>query len=133
MCVFTHCENNNIPNLFVKEKGMAGCAGVLDFLHYNPVTASRKVQNLNPGGAQNLNCFVVNDYFAKLKITMEELGVMNKPECIYSVNEKGCSLCLYKQYQLYTWLKEMLTGNISSTPWHIFPSGVLIIWPGANF
>jgi hypothetical protein len=42
--------------------------------------ASRKVQN--PGIAQKLNHFIVNDYVAKLKTTMEELGVMNKPECI---------------------------------------------------
>jgi len=25
---------------------------------------------------------------------MEELGVMNKSECIYNINEKGQSLCL---------------------------------------
>jgi len=47
---------------------------------------------------------------------MEELGVMNKPGCFYDVNEKGCSLCLHK-HQLYTWLKEMLTGHTTSTPW----------------
>ena len=28
---------------------------------------------------------------------MEELGVTNKPECIYNVDEKGCRLCLHKQ------------------------------------
>jgi hypothetical protein len=42
---------------------------------------------------------------------MEELGVMNKPQCIYNVDEKGCSLCLHK-HQLDTWFQEMLTGNI---------------------
>jgi hypothetical protein len=67
--------------------------------------ASRRVQILNPGRAQKLNHFIVNDHFAKLEITMEELVVMNKPEFMYNVNEKGCSLCLHKKHQLYTWLK----------------------------
>ena len=28
---------------------------------------------------------------------MDEIGVMNKPECIYIVDEKGCRLCLHNQ------------------------------------
>jgi len=59
--------------------------------------ASCKAQNLNPGIVQNLNHFIVDDYFSKLKMTVEELGVMNKPECIYIVHEKGCRLCLHKR------------------------------------
>ena len=31
MCVFTYCEKNNIPDPFVKEKGMAGHAWVENF------------------------------------------------------------------------------------------------------
>jgi len=54
---------------------------------------------------------------------MEELRIMNKTECIYKINEKGCSLCLQKQHQLYTWLKEMLTRNVTSTPWPYYPHG----------
>ena len=95
--MFTYCKKNNIPNPFAKEKGMAGHAWVEGLLQRYHMIASRKVQNLNPGIAQNLNCFIVNDYFAKLKMTMEELGVMNKPEYIYIVHEKGCRLCLHKQ------------------------------------
>jgi hypothetical protein len=45
---------------------MAGHAWVEGFLRCNPMIASRKVQNLNHGRAQKLNCFFVNDYFAKL-------------------------------------------------------------------
>ena len=55
--------------------------------------SSRKGQNLNSGRVQKLN---VNDYFAKLKITMEELRIMNKTECILTVDEKGCSLSLHR-------------------------------------
>ena len=95
--MFTYCEKNNIPNPFVKEKRIAGRAWVEGFLHRYPMIASHKAQNLNPGIAQNFNRFIVNDFFAKLKMTMEELGVMNKPECIYIVDEKGRRLCLDKQ------------------------------------
>jgi hypothetical protein len=60
---------------------------------------------------------------------MEELWVMNKPDCNY---EEGCSLCLHKQHQLYKWLKEMSTKRYQpSLP--ILPSVVLIIWPVVNF
>jgi hypothetical protein len=54
--------------------------------------ASRKAQNLNLGITQKLNHFIVNDHFAKLKTTMEELGVMNKPECIIlSIKDVDCA------------------------------------------
>ena len=76
---------------------MAGSAWVEGVLCCNPITASCKVQNLNSGRAQKLNCLIVNDCFEKLKITMEELGIMNKPECIYNVDEKGYRLRLHKQ------------------------------------
>ena len=76
---------------------MAGSAWVEGVLCCNPITASCKVQNLNSGRAQKLNCLIVNDYFEKLTITREELGIMNKPECIYNVDEKGYRLCLQKQ------------------------------------
>jgi hypothetical protein len=102
---------------------MAGRAWEEGFVRRDPMTASRKAQNLNPGRAQKLNRYIVNGYFAKRSITMEEPGVMNKPECIYNVNEKGCSLCLHKQHQLYTWLKEMLNGNITRTSWPYYPQG----------
>jgi hypothetical protein len=123
ICVFTYCEKNNIPNPFVREKGMAGRACLEGFFCRNLMTAARKAQYLNPGRAQQLTRFIVNDYFAKLKITMEELGIMNKTECIYNVDEKGCSVCLHKQHHLYTWLKEMLTGNVTSIPWPYYPHG----------
>jgi len=78
MAVFKYCETNNIPYPFVKEKGMANRASVDGFLRRNPMTESRKAQNLNLGRAQKSNRLIVNDYYAKLKITVEELRVMNK-------------------------------------------------------
>jgi len=58
------------------------------FLRRYPIIESRNAQNLNPGRAKKLDRFIVNDCCARLKITMEELGVMNKLECIYNVVEK---------------------------------------------
>jgi hypothetical protein len=58
---------SHFANPFVKESGMAGDAWVEGFfLHHHRMVASRKVQNLNPGRAQKLNRFFVNDCFAKL-------------------------------------------------------------------
>jgi hypothetical protein len=87
MCVFTYCEENNIPNPFVKEKGMAGRVWLEGFFRRNPMTASCKAQYLNPGRAQKLSRFIVIDCFEKLKKTVEELGVMSEPECIYNIDK----------------------------------------------
>ena len=76
---------------------MAGRGWVKCFSRPYPMISFRKEQNINPERAQKLNRFIVNHYFAKLMTTMEELGVMNKQECIYNINEKGCRLCLHKQ------------------------------------
>ena len=34
MCVFTYCEENNIPNPFVREKGMVGRAWLEEFFFF---------------------------------------------------------------------------------------------------
>ena len=99
--VFTYCEKNNIPNPFVREKGMAGRAWLQGFFRRNPMTASRKAQYLNPGRAQKLSRFIVNEYFAKLKKTMEELGAMSEPECIYDVDKKKDVDCAFTNSLLY--------------------------------
>ena len=65
ICVFTYCEKNNITNRFVKDNGMA-CRAWVFFLRRNPLIASHKARNLNPGRDQKLNRFIVKDCFAKL-------------------------------------------------------------------
>jgi hypothetical protein len=64
--VFTYCEKNIISNPFVKENAMVGHAWVEGFMHCNPITATHRAHNLNPGRAQILNRFIVNDYFTKI-------------------------------------------------------------------
>jgi hypothetical protein len=85
MCAFKYSEKNNIPNLFLKETGMAGCAWAEDFF-----------------------CVVILSLKPILPkiLTMEEMGVMNKPECFYNVKEKGCRLCLHKQPLVLTKRRE---------------------------
>jgi hypothetical protein len=101
ICVFTYCEKNNIPNPFLREKGMAGRAWLEVFFRRNPMTASRKAQYLNPGRAQKSSRFIVNDYFANLKTTMEELGVMSEPECVYNVDKMKNVDCAFTNSLFY--------------------------------
>jgi hypothetical protein len=60
--------------------------------HLTPQSA--KILILKSPEIEPIRCY---DHFEKLKIKMEELGVMNIPECIYCGDEKGCSLCLHAQ------------------------------------
>ncbi|KAJ8931988.1 hypothetical protein NQ314_015034 [Rhamnusium bicolor] len=52
---------------------------------------------MNLTRAEKLNKFIVNDYFEKLKEVLLELDLMNSPERIYNVDEKGCRLSLHHQ------------------------------------
>lgn len=49
--------------------------------------------------AQKLNRVVVRDYFNKLKETLTQHDVIDKPERIFNVDEKGCQLSLHHQPQ----------------------------------
>lgn len=63
----------------------------------NPQIRVRKAQNLNPSGAQKLNKFIVDDHFTKLEGIMRFLNIMEHPERIYNIDEKGCRFCLHHQ------------------------------------
>ncbi|CAH1974188.1 unnamed protein product [Acanthoscelides obtectus] len=52
---------------------------------------------MNPARAQKVNRFIVNDHFSKLKEILLELDIMDKPERIFNVDEKGCTLNLHHQ------------------------------------
>ena len=60
----------------------------------------RKAQMLNPARAQKVNKYVVNDYFEKLKEVLLKLNLINKPERVFNMDEKGCRLTLHKQQQV---------------------------------
>ncbi|XP_013200639.2 uncharacterized protein LOC106143167 [Amyelois transitella] len=97
-CVKTFCIQNNVS---VSSRGlMVGRDWLRGFLNRHKNISRRKSQNLNPARAAKLNKVVVADYFAKLKKTMEENDVLNKPERIFNVDEKGCQLNLHKAPQV---------------------------------
>ena len=100
MCSRT--EKKSIPNPFVNGKGMAGRACVEGLSRRNPMIASRKSRNFSTVRAQKLECFIVISHFSKLTTTLEKLGLMDKPELIYNVDDKGCKSYLHKQPLLLT-------------------------------
>ena len=96
-CVYIFCAKNNIKQRFNDIKGCAGRNWLKGFLKRHPDIARRKAQHLNEARAQKLNKFIVGDYFKTLRDVMMKLDIVNKPERIYNVDEKGCRLSLHRQ------------------------------------
>ena len=96
-CVFNYCEKTRLPHTFSQEKRLAGRYWLKAFLNRHPEITSRRAQNLNPARAQKLNRYIVKDYFDKLGKVLLEHDLMDKPERIYNVDEKGCRLTLHHQ------------------------------------
>lgn len=96
-CVYNFCETNQISNPFSKTSKMAGRYWLKGFLKRHDDIRNRKAQNLNPARAQKLNKFIVNDHFDKLKGIIQKLDIINQPQCIYNMDEKGCRLTLHHQ------------------------------------
>ncbi|KAJ8865586.1 hypothetical protein PR048_033106 [Dryococelus australis] len=83
--VVSFCELNGLKHLFNPNTASAGKKWLKLFLRRHPNVSKRMSQNLNPAKEQKLNRFVVND----LKTVMLEIGVMEKPQLIYNIDEKG--------------------------------------------
>ena len=97
--VFRFCHENGIPNRF--SKGHAGRYWLKGFLARNPEVRRRKAQRLNPARAQKLNKFIVADHFEKLKKILSENNLLNFPEKIFNMDEKGCRLQLHKDPEVF--------------------------------
>ncbi|XP_050304697.1 uncharacterized protein LOC126742166 [Anthonomus grandis grandis] len=52
---------------------------------------------MNMARAQKMNMPIVDDYFHKLRETIEKLKLFDKPGNIYNMDEKGCRLTIHKQ------------------------------------
>ncbi|KAK9679583.1 hypothetical protein QE152_g39876 [Popillia japonica] len=76
---------------------MAGRSWIIGFLQRHQEISVRKAQSMNPARAQKLNKFVIKYYFDKLKTVLQELDLMDKPESIFNIDEKGCRLTLHHQ------------------------------------
>lgn len=96
-CVYRYTKQNNISNPFTNSKEMAGRYWLKGFFSRNPQISQRKAQNLNPARAQKLNPFIVEDHFTKLQNILTEMDIIDKPERIYNIDEKGCRLCLHSE------------------------------------
>lgn len=94
---FAFCEKFNIKHNFNKNTGRAGKGWLRLFLKRNPELAKRKAQMLNPARAQKLNKPIVAAHFREVQKLYEELDLLDHPEKIYNMDEKGCRLTLHRQ------------------------------------
>lgn len=98
--VYEYCQKNNIPSRF-DNKGIAGRKWLKLFLGRHPDVSRRKSQSMNPARAAKLNRFIVTDYFKKLKEIMIKLEVIQNPQRIFNIDEKGCRLNLHKSQKVF--------------------------------
>lgn len=99
-CVYRYAKTNNLTNPFRNDKEMAGRYWLRGFLSRNPQIRPRTAQNLNPARAQKLNPYIVKDHFSKLEVVLKELDIIDKPERIFNLDEKGCRLCLHHKQKV---------------------------------
>ncbi len=79
-----------------------GKAWLTSFKKRHPEVALRQPQHLNEARAQKMNKPIVADYFEKLRNVMTELDIMNKPEKIFNMDEKGIQMSLHKSPKVLT-------------------------------
>ncbi|KAJ8878432.1 hypothetical protein PR048_019010 [Dryococelus australis] len=113
--VFSFCELNGLKHPFNPNTASAGKQWLELFLRRQPNVSRTKSQNLNPARAQELNRFIVNGHFEKLITVMPEIGVMEKSQSIYNIDEKGNRLCLHKAQTVLA--KEELEGIRLKPKW----------------
>lgn len=90
-----------LNTILTKKKKLAGPDWLKSFLAHHPHIAKRKSLILNPGRPGKLNRIFINNYFNKLETVMMELNVLDKPQRLYNVDEKGSRLRLQKQPYVY--------------------------------
>lgn len=105
--VYKFCETKNIPHCFNKRTGLAGRDWIKAFLKRNPRISTRKAQILNPARAQKLNKFIVGEHFKYVRKIYEDLDLMQHPEKIYNMDEKGCRLTLHHCINRLFWQSEV--------------------------
>lgn len=99
--VFSFCEMNAIPHTFNQQQKMAGWKWVKLFLKRHRDVAYRKAESMNQGRAMKMNRVVVAGYFEKLRAVLMKEELMQKPQCIYNMDEKGCRLTLHHPQKVY--------------------------------
>ncbi|XP_050298658.1 tigger transposable element-derived protein 1-like isoform X2 [Anthonomus grandis grandis] len=100
--VFSFAEEHSPNHGFSQTTRMAGRKWMHLFYQRHPEVVQRKAQALNPARALKLNRHIVTDYFQKLRKTLVDFSLINRPQCIYNMDEKGCRLTLHHQQKVLT-------------------------------
>ncbi|KAJ8879197.1 hypothetical protein PR048_019803 [Dryococelus australis] len=67
------------------------------FLKRHPDIANRQTQSMNHGLASKMNQFIVSYHFQKFREILLENGLMERPEMIYNICEKGVRLTIHDE------------------------------------
>lgn len=94
---YIFCEKNNIQHNFSSRSRRAGKDWLKLFLKRHPDISKRKAQILNPGRAQKLNKLIVTQHFKEIQELYDELDIVQNPQRLYNMDEKGCRLTIHKQ------------------------------------
>ncbi|CAH2084962.1 unnamed protein product [Euphydryas editha] len=95
---FLFCERYDITNNFSSSKRVAGVDWLRSFLKRNPSISKRKPQIMNPARAQKLNKPIVQQHFQTIRSLYNELDILEHPERLYNMDEKGCRITVHKQH-----------------------------------
>lgn len=89
---FNLAEAMGVKHTFNKMKRMAGNDWFKSFMRRNHSLSVRKAQGLSNARAEGMNKKECNEYFELLKKTLTEHDLINKPGCIWNVDESGLQL-----------------------------------------
>ncbi|KAL0821830.1 hypothetical protein ABMA28_005237 [Loxostege sticticalis] len=95
---FLFCERFDIKHTFNSTKRIAGADWLRQFMKRNPSISKRKPQILNPARAQKLNKPIVQEHFQNVRKLYEQLDILQHPERLYNMDEKGCRITVHNQH-----------------------------------
>ncbi|XP_022910060.2 tigger transposable element-derived protein 1-like [Onthophagus taurus] len=95
--IYSFIKANRINLKKKKNNQILGKDWFSAFQKRHPRLSKRRAQCMNPARTQKLNRFIVNDYFRKLRFTLEKNKMLHTPERIFNMDEKGCRLTLHHQ------------------------------------
>ncbi|CAK1582436.1 unnamed protein product [Parnassius mnemosyne] len=94
---YMFCETYKIKNNFNNSKRIAGTDWLRYFLKRNPSISKRKPQIMNPARAQKLNKPIVQQHFQSVQKLYNEMDILQHPQKLYNMDEKGCRITVHKQ------------------------------------
>ena len=86
---YEYAEKRSIQHNFSKKTMMAGYDWFQSFISRHKGLSVRKPENLSLARAMNVNEIVVNKHFSDLLIEMNNNDLLDRPECIWNLDESG--------------------------------------------